>query len=266
MVSGTPSDEPVAGPGRSGLPDGPTASDTAGLPWTGRELPAQPFAADDGSADPAITALLERLSRGEAATAEVVRALRTARVLIPVVAMPGRDHPLPDHARGDLGAEMATMIVSGPGGRRTLPVFTSTQSLARWNPQARPVPVECPRAAEAAVSEDCELLVVDPAGPVTALIPRPALWALGQGRDWVPPGQDPELEAALSKAVRVVPDVLGLRLEPDGDTGVRVVLGVRAGLDRPALDAAVHAARSLIAEVELLPERAEAVRLTVLPA
>jgi hypothetical protein len=47
---------------------------------------------------------------------------------------------------------------------------------------------------------------------------------------------------------------------------VRIVLGVRAGLPSDQLTSIVYAARSLIAEVELLPERADAVELKVLPA
>jgi hypothetical protein len=82
----------------------------------------------------------------------------------------------------------------------------------------------------------------------------------------VPPASDPELVKALQEAVRPVPDVLGLRTEPLGDTGVRIVLGIRAGLDRPGLEQVVHAARELITEVELLSERTDAVELKVLPA
>ena len=250
---------------RSEPPSG-TPSDTAGVPWGGRDLPSQPFAGDDGRVDPELAEVLAHYAAGSAEVGDVVHALSTARVLVPVVVVLGEDHPLPTHARGDLGAEMAIVTITGADGKRALPVFSSIQTLAGWDADARPVPVETARAALSAVAEDCELLVLDAAGPVTVVVPRPALWALGQSRVWTPPGVDPELAAAVDHAVRPLPDVLATRCEPVGDTGVRIVLGVRAGLPNDQLTSTVQAARALIAEVELLPERADAVELKVLPA
>jgi hypothetical protein len=241
-------------------------ADTFGVPWAGRELPAQPFSGDDGAADPGLREALDGAAGGTVAVPEVVRALAAARVLVPVVAVLGDDHPIDTHVRGDLGAEMATVTITGPDGRAALPVFSSLETLALWNPEARPVPVESARAALSAVMEGCEILVLDPSGPVRFVVPRAAVWALAQSRAWVPPAEDDELLAALTEAVRPVPDVLGVRLQPAGDTGVRIVLGVRAGLDRSALESVVHAARELIAEVDLLGERTDAVELKVLPA
>jgi hypothetical protein len=58
--------------------------DSAGVPWAGRTLAAQPFTGDDGRADPALAAALA--GGGERALAD---ALAGARVLVPVVALPG---------------------------------------------------------------------------------------------------------------------------------------------------------------------------------
>ena len=53
---------------------------------TGRELPpSSPFAGDDGSADPALTATLTRYADGGAELADVVAALAPTRVLVPVL-------------------------------------------------------------------------------------------------------------------------------------------------------------------------------------
>jgi hypothetical protein len=241
-------------------------SDTAGVPWHGRDLRPNPFAGDDGRADPALVAALDAAAGGAGSVAEVVRVLATTRVLVPVSAVLGEDDPLPDHVRGDLGADMAVAIVAGPDGRSALPVFTSLDAMARWDPAARPVPVQSSRAALSAVDEGCDLLVLDPAGPVRFVVPRPAVWALGQGRPWTPPGDDPELLAALTEVLRPLPDVLGVRTEPWGEDRVRVVLGVRSGLTREHLALVLHAARALLAEVDLLAERADEVELAVLPA
>jgi hypothetical protein len=247
-------------------PSPESPSDTAGVPWVGRDLPSQPFAGDDGRVNPVLAEALAGYASGAAEMIDVVQALSAARVLVPVVAVLGEDHPLSTHARGDLAAEMAIVTITGADGRRALPVFSSIQTLAGWDADARPVPVESARAALSAVAEDCELLVLDAAGPVTVLLPRPAVWALGQSRAWTPPGADPELAAAVDLAVRPLPDVLATRCEPIGDAGVRIVLGVRAGLPQDQLTMTVHAAQALIAEVEMLPERADAVELKVLPA
>ena len=102
-------------------------------------------------------------------------ALAQARLFVPVVAVtePGAD------------AQMAVLTVTGADGRRALPVFSCVASLARWRPDARPVPVPGSRAALSAVAEGCDLLDLDPAGPVPYRIRRPAVWALGRGLAWI---------------------------------------------------------------------------------
>jgi hypothetical protein len=247
----------------SAIPAG--TADTAGAAWAGRELPPQPFAGDDGAADPALAAALADYRTGGASLAGVVRALAPARVLVPVVALPGDSDPLPALARGDLGADLAIVTITGERGR-SLPVFSAAASLARWSATARPVPVEAARAALAAVAEGCDLLLLDVAGPVPVTVPRPAVWALGQGRAWTPPASDDDVLAALRTVVRLVPGVLGLRLEPFGDAGVRVVLGIRAGLPKARLTAVVAAVQVRMASAEILAERADRVELKILPA
>jgi hypothetical protein len=249
---------------------GAGAVDTAGTPWAGRGWAGQPFAGDDGRADRALAQALAAAAAGTAGTRDVVRALAAARVLVPVVAVSvaavlGEGHSL----RGDLRGEMATVTITGADGRVALPVFSSVQTLGRWDPAARPVPVQAAQAALSAVDQGCELLVLDAAGPRSFVVPRPAVWAIGQGREWTPPGSDDDLLAALRAAVRPLPDVLGLRCEQPAsspDTGLRIVLGVRAGLARSDLTAVTSAATALIAEVDLLAERADAVEVKVLPA
>jgi hypothetical protein len=241
-------------------------ADTLGQPWGGRNLPVQPFAGDPGLADPALVAALAAAAEGTGGVRDVIHALAAARVMIALAAAVGEGHPIADHVRGDLGAEAVLVSIIGPDGRRALPIFSSVETTNLWDPKARQVPVESARAALSAVAEGCDLMVLDPSGPVRFDVPRAAMWALAQGREWTPPAEDAELASALQAAVHPLPDVLGLRLEPLADTGVRIVLGVRSGLDRPALESVVHAARALIAEVELLTDRADAVELKVLPA
>ena len=111
-----------------------------------------PAAPDDtGAADPALAAALADGSR-----AAVARALLTARLLVPVVALP---------SAGD--AEMAVPALVDGDGRRALPVFSSYDALRAWQPDARPVPMTGARVLAGAAAEGYDGVVLDVAGPVS---------------------------------------------------------------------------------------------------
>ncbi len=155
-----------------------------------RTIPDPGFAGDDGSADDAVRAALEQVAAGGPLEVAVA-ALCAARVLVPVVAVPS-DGPTGDAAPEDpgqapaLGAEkntdMAAVLMTGRDGRQALLAFSSLDALRAWNPQARPVPVTTPNAAQAALSEGAEALVVDVAGPVQVPIEGAALRRIADGQ------------------------------------------------------------------------------------
>ena len=89
-----------------------------------------------------------------------------ARWLVPVVAVAAEVDESGPHAV-DTRSDMAAVTLTSPDGSRALPMFTSLESLAAWDPTARPVPVRAAAAAQAAISEECQVLVVD-----VALEPR----------------------------------------------------------------------------------------------
>jgi hypothetical protein len=114
-----------------------------------------PAAPDDtGAADPALMAAL-----ADGSPAALGTALLTARLLVPVVALP---------MAGD--AEMAVPSLVAADGRRALPVFSSYDALRAWQPDARPVPMSGVRAVAGAAAEGYDALVIDVAGPVTQTI------------------------------------------------------------------------------------------------
>lgn len=202
------------------------SADSAGLPWAGREVTDTGFGTDDGTADPAVRTALTQDERTWMA------ALAQARVLVPVLATEeeGRD----EHG-GDKAASMATVIVQGPQGERALPVFTGLDSLAAWSSEARPSPVLAPVAARAAISEQCDVLVVDP-GSATQVVVRPSmLWALAQQQDWQPAHADPFVLEKVRGAVRDLGTVVDVALEDGSDVGpgvLRVIIALTPGLTR----------------------------------
>ncbi|MCE0538394.1 SseB family protein [Kineosporia rhizophila] len=232
-------------------------ADSAGVPWSGRTLTAQPFPGDDGSADPALLAALEG---GDLVA--ITRAWALTRAMVPIVAVLGEDEAELVAAQGDKSADMALVTLVDEDEAKVLPVFTSVAALQTWNAEARPVPVEAARAAQAAVVEECPRVVIDPAG-ASVVLPRPAVWAVAQGRDWVPPAEDPDLLAGIAALVRAVPEVKAHRCEPDGVAGLIVVLGLPPGLERDQVRATTTRIGELLLTDQMVTERTDSVRLAV---
>jgi hypothetical protein len=236
--------------------------DSAGVPWSGRTLAAQPFAGDSGEPDPRLQAALAAHAAGSAETSDVVVALAAARVMVAVVAIEHESAFDPGTGRAaDSRAEMALVTLTGPDGRRALPVFSGTASLAGWDPRARPVPVESARAAQASVAEGCDLIVLDPGGPICFQVCRPAVWALGQGRRWLPSPTDPDVLAAVRLAALAGGQVRSVTCRPGRAAELRVLLGLPEGLDAEGLEAVLAGVRDRLAADRLLAERVDSVEL-----
>lgn len=235
----------------------------------GRSLPpTSRFAGDDGACPPELALALGVADDG-ARLAAVVAALTTARVLVPVVAHP-HERAEPGECEhgvaGEKAASAAMVTVRSPDGRAAVPAFSGVAALSRWDPTARPMPVEGVRAALAAGTEADGLLVLDPAGPVPVLVPRPAVWALAQGRAWTPSYADPQVQAAVAGTLAAVSGIVAVRCEPGARAELRVVLGVRPGLDRAGLDAVVAAAGDALAALPLVAERVDSLEMRVVAA
>ena len=221
----------------------PPSSDSAGVPWEGRSFHSNPHSGDDGSADPALLAALTAFRDGAGGQVEVVDAYRAARLLIPLLAEAG-DEGVGAHGRAvDKTQELSIVTVAAPDGRRVLPVFTSVQTMRRWDASARPVPAEGTRTAIAASSDDTDLIVIDPGSPTEFVLRRPAVWAIAQGHAWEPSFASPEVFAGLQRSVGGELAVIDLAVESgDPDARLRgpelvVHLQLIAGLDKPELDA-----------------------------
>ncbi|MEE1621985.1 SseB family protein [Zafaria sp. Z1313] len=206
------------------------AADSAGQPWSGRDLagegnPLHAFDADDGLPDAGYEAAVAALVAGTGDEAGVVSSLATARVFVPVLASLA-EGGLGEHGFAeDKEADMALVTITAPDGRAALPVFSGVDRLRAWHPQARPVAVFAPRAALSAVSEGAQLLVVDPGSDVTFVVRRPAVWSLAKQRPWVPGYADGRHAALFEGLVDQEPDVIGLTAAPGRGVASRTASG-----------------------------------------
>lgn len=235
----------------------------------GRELPpSSPFAGDDGTADPALAAALAAYAQGTGSVADVVAALAGTRVLVPVVAEldvadvvvhDGHEHTV------DKEASAGIVALQAPDGRTALPVFTSVASLSLWRTAARPVPSGVARAALSAVQEGWEVMVVDPGGPVTVLVPRPAVWALAQEQAWHPAvvggAVDDEVRGAVAAALAPISEVVATDAVPGTRAEVAVVVTLVAGLDRAGLDDVLARVNGALAADDTIANRVDGLEL-----
>ncbi|XAS75542.1 SseB family protein [Dermatophilaceae bacterium Sec6.4] len=199
-------------------------SDSAGRAWTGRELPSTGFDQDTGAADAGLTAALG------ADDVTFMAALAAARLLVPIVAAAQEIEQSPDGLSVEKSSQMAVVTLTADDGERALPVFTGMAALANWNPQARPRPVPAAQAAQAAVSEGCDVLVLE-LGSQQVRVVRPSMvWALAMQRTWQPAYTDPFVLQAVTRAAREEGDVVTAACEDGNSGGLRVVLSLRPGL------------------------------------
>jgi hypothetical protein len=202
-------------------------ADSAGVPFGGRQLAGTGFDGDSGDAVGALVTALEHPSDERA----LMAALSAARLLVPVVAEPVEVEEAGGLAL-DKQTDMAAVVLVAPDGVRALPVFSSLGALAGWDDQALPVPVTAARAAQAAVSERCDVMVLDVGEPTTLTLRPSMVWALAQQREWLPAHEDEVVHRAVLAAVREQESVVGHRLGPGGEgRGVlRIELELVTGL------------------------------------
>lgn len=238
----------------------------------GRALPpSSTFAGDDGSADAALAAVLTAHAADpvEVGIERVVDVLATARVLVPVVAGLEVGDVTAEGLHVDKEASAAVVALQAPDGRTALPVFTSVGSMARWRDDARPVAAEAARAATSALQEGWEVLVLDPAGPVSVVVPRPAVRALASGTRWDPAVRAGAVAPVVRRAVAALTGVEHVRTAdavPGRSAEVAVVLGLRPGLDRSRLDGVLARVNAFLAADPVVVERVDSIELRLTAA
>ncbi|MEU6893843.1 SseB family protein [Streptomyces sp. NPDC046557] len=230
-----------------------------------KNIPDPGFSDDDGSADPALSAALAAWAQDRSREPQVLAALKGARLLVPVVALLGEVETDPETGlRREKTSDMAVPTLTA-GDRRALPAFTSTESLALWDPAARPVAVPLHQALAAAAHEKADTIVVDLAGPVPYQLTGPALLALAEGRTDPDPLADPAVREAVRAAVEGEPDVLRAHLGPGG-AGSDGTLALVPATDEGGPAAARRVAEALAADETLRGRLVRGLDLALLPA
>lgn len=181
----------------------------------GRSLASPAYPDDDGSADPHVRRTVGDAAAGSLSVVEAARMLRGARLLATVVAVLDQA----DESGADKDSHMAVVSMVNAIGEKGLLAFTGIDSLARWNPQARPVPAHGRDLARAALEDGAAAVVVDVAGPATCVLTGSALDVLVDHVDL------PHVDAVISAALAP--------LTADGwcDAVVRDARGEHVGVD-----------------------------------
>jgi hypothetical protein len=206
----------------------------------------QQFRGDRGEADPLVTAALAAYQAGQGSERAALGALTAARLLVPVIAEQSHEGPSYEGQSGkDQGDKDSVMVLPtliGRDGRAAVLAFTGLDALARWRPDARPVPAEADRVWRAAVADGCAV-VIDVAGPVPLAVEGARLAALAAGQAVPPPHEDPDVRAEVQAAVAAEPAIAGFSLAPGhrgaADLAITLHLSPRKDADRgPAVNRA----------------------------
>ena len=194
------------------MADHANTTDSAGQPWAGRQFATNANAEDDGSAPALLIEAIQEFRSGSAGGADVVKAFRSSRLLVPLLAVLG-EAGVNDQGRTiDKSQELSIVTVEGPDGRKVLPVFSSVAAMSLWNSAARPVPVSGSRVAAAAASEGTDLVVLDPMAQTEFALRRPALWAIVKDEEWVPSYRSETVAREFATSVANEPTIVGVQL------------------------------------------------------
>jgi SseB protein N-terminal domain len=219
----------------------------------------QQFRGDRGAAEPRVTAALAAYQAGQGSEQAALTALAASRLLVPVVAVladgaaadgpaadgpaadgpaadgPAADAPAADSAvpKGDKDSEMMLPTLIGRDGRSAVLAFTGLDALARWRPNARPVPAEADRVWRGAVAGGCAV-VIDVAGPVPLAVEGARLAALAAGQPVPPPYEDPDVRAEVQAAVAAEPVIAGFALAPGRPDGPDLAVTLHLAKNEPA--------------------------------
>ena len=177
------------------------------------------------------------------------------RLIVPVVAQATEVETDAAGLAHDKSTDMATVLLVGDDGRRGLLAFGSTQRMNEWNSEARPVPVEAPKAAAAALDDGADAILLDLGGPHPFVIEGALLRALSQSRPWVRPHEDEDVAVAVREAFAGEQAVWSLEVTAGDATDVTVLVSLREDVPAEALEGLGERVGGRLAESDVLRDR-----------
>jgi hypothetical protein len=145
----------------------------------------------------------------------VLTVIAASRLLVPVVAVLAEAH----RDGTEKETEMALPTLIGNDGRKAVIAFTAVETVRRWRPDARPVPVPAARLWPAVAAEQADAVVIDVAGPVPLVVEGSRLRALANGQPPPQAYEDPDVHAVVAQLLP------GCALAPGGpDTELAIML------------------------------------------
>jgi hypothetical protein len=169
----------------------------------------------------------------------------------------------------DKSAELSIVTVKTPDAATGLPVFSSVQAMAAWNPEARPVPADAVRVALAAASEGNTRVILDPTSTSEFVFRRPAIAAMAQGFDWTAPHLNRELLEVIARQAAKVEAVSAIDFYTEDPQsrllGAELVLrlAIQPGLSKQHLDSTIEAVAAKIAELQDFNDRVDQLKIVV---
>ena len=148
---------------------------------------------DRGQADPRVTEAIGAYDRGQLIEHSMLTVLRESRVLVPIVAVAA-------DGESEKQTDMAVPKLVGGDGREAMMAYTSVDTMRRWDPAVRPVPMPMQQACEAALAENCAL-VLDVGGPVQISLEGARLSAIAGGQPIPSAHEDPDVRQAVEAVV-----------------------------------------------------------------
>lgn len=220
-------------------------SDSAGFSWEGRNFDhhGTAFADDDGTTpEPYLLAVrrlrataqklqtvtdpqlyinvLEELAK---AHAETIVASANSRMLVPLIAQAGDYGLTPEGKVVEKSQELSIVTVSGPDGRKVIPVFSSVAAMQTWNALARPIPVPGVQVAIAAAEEKTDLVIIDPGTSETEFgVRRTELESFALAQHRVPAWANKDVINEFEKICLQDPAIKAVSLAP-GDAEARLL-------------------------------------------
>lgn len=245
-------------------------ADSAGVPWAGRELQANSFADDDGSARPELIQAIKNFHE-TLDPAEVFLEFKKSRLLIPLIAVLGESEIGAHGQTVDKSAELSIVNVKTPDDQVGLPVFSSVETMKVWNPEARPVPHDAVRVALAAASEGNTRIILDPGSASEFAFRRAAIAALAQSLDWQAPYLDEKVISAYKSAVEDESEITEITIgtaDPQSRLAgpeVQIQLEAKSGLSKTQLEDVLQRVIEKWSQSEVIVSAVDSISLKVKP-